>query len=140
MSVAARQTQAKTKYATTLLCSMCLLATLIVVLQDTDTSDSREMLGDLAYKHLLSADKFEFIQSGDTEVDSVGTRYRERFCARDIDWFKRVMKAFRVSLGYSTEEITQMMAVLTAILHLGNVDFHDDDDSAAIRNGIFNKF
>ena len=68
--------------------------------EDTDTSDAQDMLGDKAYKYIMEADKYDAIRPGDDEVDTTGTRYRDRFRASDIDWFKRVIKSFRVSLGY----------------------------------------
>jgi myosin heavy subunit len=60
--------------------------------------------------------------------------FRERFAPRDIAWFKRVIKAFRVSLGLAGGEIHAMMATLTALLHLGNIDFTQADagDATAV--------
>ena len=65
------------------------------------------------------------------QVDTAGVSYRERFAARDIDWFKRVIAAFRNSLGFAKQETDDMMAVLTAIMHLGNVSFAENDDGVS---------
>jgi myosin heavy subunit len=95
--------------------------------QDTDTSDAEDMLGPKAYKYLQTADKYNNIKQGDVISDNEGKLYRERFQAGDIDWFKRVIKSFRVSLGYSVEETHDMMALLTGCLHLGQLEFTDED-------------
>lgn len=99
--------------------------------QDTDTSDALEMLGAKTHKYLLEADQFNFIKPGDVEVDTEGQRYRERFQAGDIDWFKRVISSF-VTLGYERKEIDEMMDLLTAILHMGNIEYTDEDTSKVI--------
>ena len=103
--------------------------------QDTDTSDALDMLGDVAHRCLLPAEQFDFIKPGDIERDTEGVRFQERFGARDIDWFKRVMRAFHKSLGYSRKDTGEMMAVLVAILHLGNVTFSQDEADAAHVDG-----
>jgi myosin heavy subunit len=96
--------------------------------QQTDTSDALEMLGAKAHKDLLEADQFAFIKPGDVEVDTEGQRYRERFQAGDIDWFKRVISSF-LTLGYARKDIDEMMELLTAILHMGNIEFTNEDAS-----------
>jgi hypothetical protein len=103
--------------------------------QDTDNSDAAELLGPKAYKYLLTADRYDFTATGDTEKDEEGPysgpghSYRTRFQASDIDWFKKVMSAFRNSLGYTADETNQMMELLTAILHMGNIKFAEGDKS-----------
>ena len=103
--------------------------------QDTDNSDAAELLGPKAYKYLLTADSYDFTATGDTEKDEEGPysgpghSYRTRFQASDIDWFKKVMSAFRNSLGYTADETNQMMELLTAILHMGNIKFAEGDKS-----------
>lgn len=98
--------------------------------QDTDNSDAQAMLGDKAYKYLQEADTYNNIKQGDVIIDTEGQRYRERFQARDIDWFKRVIHSFRECLGYTKENTDDMMALLTGCLHLGQIEFTDEDACA----------
>lgn len=88
---------------------------------DVSTADAAAVLGPIAHRHLLSADKYVFLAPGDLAEDSSGQRLRDRFAAGDICWLKRVVKSFRASLGYSDAERGQMFALLTGCLHLGNV-------------------
>ena len=97
--------------------------------EDTNTDDAQDMLGDKAYEHMLPADQFECIRPGDDEVDTTGLRYRDRFRAGDIDWFKRVIRSFRDALGYTKKDTDEMMALLAACLHMGNITFEDKDAS-----------
>ena len=95
--------------------------------QNTDTSDAQDLLGDRAYKHLKEAKDYAFIAPGAVEVDTEGQKYSERFRASDIDWFKRVIRSFRNSLGYKKADTDNMMALLTGILHMGQITFTDED-------------
>jgi len=95
--------------------------------QDTDTSDAQDLLGDKAHKYLKASKDYFFIKPGAVEVDTEGQLYSERFRASDIDWFKRVIKSFRDSLGYTKVDTDNMMALLTGILHMGEIEFTDDD-------------
>ena len=97
--------------------------------EDTNTDDAQDMLGDKAYEHMLPADQFECIRPGDDEIDTTGLRYRDRFRAGDIDWFKRVIRSFRDALGYTKQDTDEMMALLAACLHMGNIKFEDKDAS-----------
>ena len=97
--------------------------------QKTDTSDMVDMLGEKAHKYLKEAKDYNFIAPGAVEVDTEGQLYSERFRASDIDWFKRVIASFRVSLGYTKKDTDEMMALLTGILHMGQIEFTDDDAS-----------
>lgn len=95
--------------------------------QDTDTSDAEDMLGAKAYGYLKQSKDYNFIRPGAVEIDTEGQLYSERFRASDIDWFKRVIKSFRVSLGYTKEDTDNMMSLLTGIMHMGEIDFTDED-------------
>ena len=95
--------------------------------QNTDTSDMEDMLGEKAHKYLKQAKEYNFIAPGAVEVDTEGQLYSERFRASDIDWFKRVIKSFRVSLGYTKKDTDEMMSLLTGILHMGQIEFTDED-------------
>jgi myosin heavy subunit len=97
--------------------------------QDTDTSDALDMLGEKAHKYLKEAKDYDFIAPGAVEIDTEGQKYSERFRATDIDWFKRVIKSFRTSLGYQKKDTDEMMALLTGILHLGQLKFTDEDEA-----------
>jgi myosin heavy subunit len=97
--------------------------------QQTDTSDALDMLGEKAHKYLMEADKYSNLKQGDVIHDSEGVRYRERFQANDIDWYKRVISSFRVSLGYTKKDTDEMIALLVGCLHLGQLEFKDDDTS-----------
>ena len=97
--------------------------------QNTDTSDMEDMLGEKAHKYLKQAKEYNFIAPGAVEVDTEGQLYSERFRASDIDWFKRVIKSFRVSLGYTKKDTDEMMELLTGILHMGQIEFTDEDAS-----------
>ena len=57
----------------------------------------------------------------------------------DRKLFKDVEMAMK-NVGFQDHEIKSIWRLMSAILHLGNVNFHDDGDSAAIRNRISNKF
>ena len=63
-----------------------------------------------------------------------GRVYSERFRATDIDWFKKVMRSFRDELGYTKTDTDEMMAVLTGILHLGQLKFTNEDEAKWKRN------
>ena len=102
--------------------------------QKTDTSDMVDMLGEKAHKYLKQAKDYNFIAPGAVEVDTEGQLYSERFRASDIDWFKRVIKSFRVSLGYTKKDTDEMMSLLTGILHMGQIDF-TDEDAAKVTDG-----
>jgi hypothetical protein len=97
--------------------------------EDTNTDDAQDMLGDKAFEHMIPADEFVCLKAGDVEVDTTGLRYRDRFRAGDIDWFKRVIKSFRDALGYTKKDTDEMMALLCACLHMGNIEFKDQDAS-----------
>ena len=100
--------------------------------QNTDTSDMVDMLGDKAHKYLKHAKDYNFVRPGATEIDNEGQLYSERFRASDIDWFKRVIKSFRKSLGYTKAETDDMMSLLTGILHMGEIEFSDEDASSVL--------
>ena len=68
------------------------------------------------------------------EVDTEGQLYSERFRATDIDWFKRVIKSFRNSLGYTKQDTDEMMALLTGIMHAGQIQFTDEDAAKVNHN------
>eukprot|EP01050_Picozoa_sp_SAG11_P040244 SAG11_NODE_17387_length_520_cov_0.959620_1_plen_135_part_00 len=87
--------------------------------QDTDTSDAEDMLGAKAHQYLMPADKYAFIAAGDTEVDTTGNQYRKRFQAGDIDWFKRVIRSFRTSLGYTKDDTDQVACRMPPVLGMG---------------------
>jgi myosin heavy subunit len=100
--------------------------------QDTDTSDMVDMLGEKAHKYLKHAKDYNFVRPGAIEVDTEGQLYSERFRAGDIDWFKRVIKSFRVSLGYTKQDTDEMMSLLTGILHMGEIEFTDEDAASVV--------
>ena len=100
--------------------------------QNTDTSDMVDMLGDKAHKYLKHAKDYNFVRPGAVEVDTEGQLYSERFRAGDIDWFKRVIKSFRVSLGYTKQDTDEMMSLLTGILHMGEIEFTDEDAASVV--------
>jgi myosin heavy subunit len=102
--------------------------------QNTDTSDAVDMLGEKAHKYLKHAKDYNFVRPGAIEVDTEGQLYSERFRASDIDWFKRVIKSFRVSLGYTKQETDDMMSLLTGVLHMGEIEF-TDEDAAKVTDG-----
>eukprot|EP01043_Picozoa_sp_COSAG02_P082983 COSAG02_NODE_21092_length_802_cov_1.901849_1_plen_267_part_11 len=91
-----------------------------------------DMLGEKAHKYLLHAKDYNFVRPGAVEVDTEGQLYSERFRASDIDWFKRVIKSFRVSLGYTKQDTDEMMSLLTGILHMGQIEFTDEDAAVVV--------
>lgn len=93
--------------------------------ENTNTDDAQDLLGDKTYKYMLPADQFECVKPGDVEIDTAGVRYRDRFRASDIDWFKRVIASFRNALGYTKQDTDEMMSLLCACMHLGNVEFEE---------------
>ena len=104
--------------------------------QNTDTSDMVDMLGEKAHKYLKHAKDYNFVRPGAVEVDTEGQLYSERFRASDIDWFKRVIKSFRVSLGYTKQDTDEMMSLLTGILHMGEIEFTDEDAAQVVESTL----
>ncbi|MCL4146309.1 UNVERIFIED_CONTAM: hypothetical protein GTU68_025870 [Idotea baltica] len=87
---------------------------------------SGAMDGDLSrYKLSRDVNSYHFIRQGNaSKVDSIS----------DKTDYKSVQQAFKI-LGFSPNNIDSIWKVVSAILHLGNIEFTSDGDDTQIKNG-----
>lgn len=86
-----------------------------------------QLLTSLSLKRSIAG--YRYTKGDDSQAMKVGSGPG----TDDRKLFKDVEMAMK-NVGFQDHEIKSIWRLMSAILHLGNVDFHDDDDSAAISN------